>query len=97
MQIRISDPRLLADLIDFLGRASCVAVHTKACTIEVELPHAPTAAQARRELGLYVAAWQGLHPNVIVEFPERLPDQEALAEQLVQEALEVVGPPRAPL
>jgi hypothetical protein len=67
VQIRISDPALVLDLIEFLGRASCVAVHRKRCTLDVELPHAAGPAQARRELELYLAAWRGLHPNVATE------------------------------
>jgi hypothetical protein len=71
MQIWISDPRLLSDLIEFLHRASCRAVHTKGHTVEVEVPHAAGQAQAGRELNLYLAAWRGLHPGVSVDFPSR--------------------------
>lgn len=70
MQIWISDPRLLTDLIEFLQRASCTAVHTKGHVVEVQLPHAAAPAQAVRELSLYLAAWQGLHPGVLVDFPD---------------------------
>lgn len=97
MEIRISDPSLLSELIEFLGRASCLAVHTKGCAIEVELPHAPTPGQAKRELGLYLAAWQGLHPTVSIDFPDRLPEHAVLAERLARDALGVVGSRPAPL
>jgi hypothetical protein len=70
MQVRISDPALLSDLIEFLGRPSCVAIHRRRCTVEVELPHANGPAQARRELELYLAAWRGLHPHVTTELVE---------------------------
>lgn len=97
MEIRISDPSLLRELIEFLGRASCSAAHTKGCAIEVELPHAPTAVQARRELGLYLAAWGGLHPGVRIEFAGRFPEHDALVEQLTRDAFDAVDPRPAPL
>jgi hypothetical protein len=71
MQVRISDPARVPDLIEFLGRASCVAVHRRGCIIEVALPHAGGPARARRELELYLAAWCGLHPNVAAELVEK--------------------------
>jgi hypothetical protein len=71
MQVWISDPHLVSDLIDFLQRTSCRAVHTRGHTVEVELPHAAAPEQAVRELGLYLAAWQGLHPGVLVDFAGR--------------------------
>ena len=80
MRIRISDPSHLPDLIEFLGRASCVAVHSKGRAVDVDLPHAPSGDQARRELGLYLAAWQGLHPGVQVDLGERSEDEEQVAE-----------------
>jgi hypothetical protein len=70
MQVRISNPALLPDLVEFLGRASCVAAHRRGCTLEAELPHTRGPEQARRELELYLAAWRGLHPGVVVELVE---------------------------
>jgi hypothetical protein len=81
MQVWISDPALVLDLVEFLGRASCVAVHRKANALEVELPHAVAPAQARRELELYLAAWRGLHPSVAVELVDASPRADLLADQ----------------
>jgi len=67
MQVRLTRPSLAQELIDFLGRASCVAVQTKAGTIEVDLPYTDDVARARTDLGLYLAAWQGLHPEATAE------------------------------
>jgi len=78
MVVRISDPALLADLIEFLGRASCVAVHRRGCAVDVELPHAPAPARARRELELYLAAWSGLHPGVATELVADAPGPQIL-------------------
>ncbi len=66
MRVRISNPMMLPELVEFLGRASCVSGWTRGASVDVELPHARTSAQARRELRLYLAAWSGLHPNVEV-------------------------------
>jgi hypothetical protein len=78
MHVRISDPALLADLIEFLGRASCVAVHWKGCTIAVEMPHADAPVRARRDLELYLAAWRGLHPNVETQLVEVASTEELI-------------------
>jgi hypothetical protein len=57
---------MLPELVEFLGRASCVSRGSRGASVDVDLPHARTSAQARRELRLYLAAWSGLHPNVDV-------------------------------
>jgi hypothetical protein len=77
MRIRISHPALLPDLVEFLGRASCVAIHSRGRMLEAELPHARAPEQARRELGLYLSAWRGLHPGVVVELVDPAPPPQA--------------------
>ena len=67
MQVTLTRPALIPELIDFLSRASCVAVQTRSGTIEVELPYTKDDDRARLELRLYLAAWQGLHPEVHAE------------------------------
>lgn len=66
MRVRVSNPVMLPELVEFLGRASCVSHVPRGGSVDVDLPHARSSAQARRELHLYVAAWSGLHPNVDV-------------------------------
>lgn len=66
VRIRVSNPVMVPELVEFLGRASCVSGPTRGASLDVELPHARSSAQARRELRLYLAAWSGLHPNVDV-------------------------------
>lgn len=75
MKIRISQPALVPDLVDFLGRALCRTDSVRGSVVEVTLPNVADAARARRELDLYLAAWRGLHPRVEVrivdvELPE---------------------------
>jgi hypothetical protein len=67
MQVTLTRPALIPELIDFLSRASCVAVQTRRGTVEVELPYTADEERARVQLGLYLAAWQGLHPEVRAE------------------------------
>ncbi|HWN21207.1 MAG TPA: hypothetical protein VNP93_04495 [Gaiellaceae bacterium] len=66
MRVGISNPVMLPELVEFLARASCVSRVPRGASVDVDLPHARTSAQARRELRLYIAAWSGLHPNVEV-------------------------------
>jgi hypothetical protein len=40
-------------------------------TLDVFVPHAPSAAQARRELDLYLATWRARHPDVEADVLER--------------------------
>ena len=72
MEVTLTRPALVPELIEFLSRASCVAVQTHSGTIEVELPYTTDDDRARLDLRLYLAAWQGLHPEVKAELkPEQ--------------------------
>jgi hypothetical protein len=64
MRIRVSQPALVPDLVEFLGRASCETESVRGATLEVALPCVPDIRRARRDLNLYLAAWRGLHPPV---------------------------------
>jgi hypothetical protein len=59
VHVFITNPRLLLDLQFFLQRIGCAADQVDAHDLEVEVPGAPSAAQAHRELELYLALWQG--------------------------------------
>jgi hypothetical protein len=67
LRIRVSDRRLLRDLLDLFRRAECVAEQASADTIEVYVPRAPSPEQARREVEVYLSTWQARHPDVTVE------------------------------
>jgi hypothetical protein len=62
MRIRVSQPALVPDLVEFLGRALCRTESVHGSVLEVALP--TDGPRARRELDLYLAAWRGLHPPV---------------------------------
>jgi hypothetical protein len=64
MHVVISEPSLLADLIELfrrndcaaqrLGRGSCIVVH----------PHANHAGEALQEVNFFLSAWRIAHPGV---------------------------------
>lgn len=64
MRIRVSQPALVPDLVEFLARAYCRTEAVRGSVVEVVVPRAADAVRARRELDLYLAAWRGLHPPV---------------------------------
>jgi hypothetical protein len=62
LKVRVSNPALVKDLIEFLGRARCKTAGVHGSVLDVELPGVSDTAVARRDLNLYLAAWRGLHP-----------------------------------
>lgn len=66
IRIRVSQPALVPDLVEFLGRAFCQTESVRGAELEVVVTRATDVVRARRELGLYLAAWRGLHPPVDV-------------------------------
>ncbi len=67
MVVTLTRPSLAPELIDFLSRVSCVAVQMRGGSLEVDVPYTSDEDRARIDLGLYLAAWQGLHPEVKAE------------------------------
>ncbi len=61
VRLRLDDPALIANLLDFLGRRGCAGEREGEDTIEVELPEDLSAEEARLELDLYLRVWQSLH------------------------------------
>jgi hypothetical protein len=64
VRIDVSNPELVADLLEFLRRAKCTAALNDDGSIEVEVPEAFGEEQARMEIDLYLKAWQAAHPDV---------------------------------
>jgi hypothetical protein len=64
LHIYISHPALRDDLRAFLEHADCVARECHPHELEVEIPHAPSEEQARRELDIYLASWQAMNRGV---------------------------------
>jgi hypothetical protein len=64
MRIRISDPELAGDLLDYLGRNECVAIQTGSDLVAVSLFQFLPYDVARMELDFRLAAWRGRHSHV---------------------------------
>jgi hypothetical protein len=64
LHIYISHPALRDDLRAFLEHADCVVRESHPQELEVEIPHAPSEEQARRELDIYLASWQVMNRGV---------------------------------
>jgi hypothetical protein len=63
MRVRISDPVLLDDLQRYLRAVDCVAEAAGADALDVSVPRAPSEDQARREVDIYLRAWQAMNPG----------------------------------
>ena len=75
MRVRVSQPVLVPDLVEFLGRALCTTESVRGSVVDVAVQGSPDSTRARRELDLYLAAWRGLHPQVETTIIDA--DQEA--------------------
>jgi hypothetical protein len=64
VKVRVSQPALLPDLAEFLGRVPCESRPVRGSVLEVTISYPCTGRKARNDLDLYLAAWRGLHPNV---------------------------------
>jgi hypothetical protein len=69
MFVRLSDPALAEEFLEFLRRADCVAAlgtveaHAEGIGLEVQVPEAYSEAQARLEVALYLRVWEATHPG----------------------------------
>ncbi len=64
VRVQVSNPALVPDLLDFLRRATCDVTRAGSTTIAVDVPSAKGAREARKDLDLFLTAWQALHPPV---------------------------------
>jgi hypothetical protein len=62
--VYISDPDQILNLQQFLRQAGCVAERRRSHELVVYLPDAPSEAQARREVNVYLASWQARNRGV---------------------------------
>jgi hypothetical protein len=67
MRVRLSDPALRPDLLVYLRSAECVVEEIGPDELNVLVPRAPSDDQARREVDIYVRAWQAMNPNARAE------------------------------
>lgn len=67
MRIRLSDRRLVHDLLGFLREVpGCIAVQASGDTVEALLPGARSEQEADEKLRGYVRTWQTTYPEVRV-------------------------------
>jgi hypothetical protein len=67
VRLRLSKPDLLEDLLLFLERRGCPARQLDVDLIEVDVPHAIHAEQARMELDFYLNVWKKLRAASLFE------------------------------
>ncbi|CAN5306566.1 hypothetical protein BH18ACT14_BH18ACT14_04370 [soil metagenome] len=73
VRLRLSDPDLLDDLRLYLERRGCPSTRLDVDLLEVEIPHAHHAEQARMELDLYLYVWKKLRGANIFEMSSERP------------------------
>ena len=64
IEVRISEPPLLDELMAALLRNGCIAQRVAADSCLVMHVQASHGGEARQELDFFVRAWQLRHPNV---------------------------------
>jgi hypothetical protein len=67
MVVHVSNPAFVPDLMASLKRANYEASLRSEETLEVSVPPAATAEQARLHLGFYLANWRARHPGIVAD------------------------------
>jgi hypothetical protein len=70
MRVRISDARLLPDLIGYLRECECVAEKVSATEVEVSVPTSQSDRAWRMEVRVYLTAWRIRHQGTEAEIVE---------------------------
>jgi hypothetical protein len=63
MRVRLTDQELLPDLVRYLRSTECVVEGFGADELNVLVPRARSEEQARREVDIYLRAWQVMNPT----------------------------------
>ena len=63
MLVKLSDPALVDELVDFLSRAGCIAQAQDGTTVLVSIPRSLREDAAVLELDLYLRVWEATHPQ----------------------------------
>jgi hypothetical protein len=63
LRVKLSDPALVDDLVDFLSRCGCIAQAGDETTVLVSIPKSLREDAAERELDLYLRVWEAVHPH----------------------------------
>jgi hypothetical protein len=67
MEVHVSDPAFVYDLLASLKRANYAATQTGTDTVQVAVPKAASPDQARLHLGYYLANWRARHPGIVAD------------------------------
>jgi hypothetical protein len=67
MKVLVSDPAFVYDLLASLRRANYLATQAGRTLVDVQIPSASTAEQARLHLGFYLANWRARHPGIVAD------------------------------
>jgi hypothetical protein len=73
VQVRLSDPGLVHEFVDFLRRADWIArpgeveAHANGIVVEVDVPRAYDETKARKALALYLRGWEAVYPSSSAE------------------------------
>jgi hypothetical protein len=68
MRVRVSDPGLTASLEHYLVATECLVQWVNASELDVSMPRAPTDEQARREIAIYLKAWETINAPAMAGF-----------------------------
>jgi hypothetical protein len=61
--VKLSDPALVDDLVDFLSRSGCIVQAEDETTVLVSIPRSLREDAAALELDLYLRVWAATHPE----------------------------------
>jgi hypothetical protein len=67
VEVHVSDPAFVYDLLASLRRANYAATQTGTDTVLVTVPQAASPDQARLHLGYYLANWRARHPGIVAD------------------------------
>ena len=63
LRVKLSDPSLVDDLVDFLRRSGCVAQPAEEAIVSVSIPGSLREDAAELELDLYLRVWEAMKPE----------------------------------
>ncbi|HYY75662.1 MAG TPA: hypothetical protein VE644_05000 [Gaiellaceae bacterium] len=63
MLVKLSNPALVDDLVEFLSRSGCVVEAQDETTVLVSIPRSLRDDAAQLELDLYLRVWEATHPQ----------------------------------
>jgi hypothetical protein len=63
LRVKLSDPSLVDDLVDFLRLLGCVAQPAEEAIVSVSIPKSLREDAAELELDLYLRVWEATRPE----------------------------------